>query len=103
MTCDRHRAVEDLVTTITDAVTARGRAVQPYRNEMEHELVREAAALAARFLSSPTRSFDRPGAVHVVMPGWTGDPVLAELSSASARQALDATRRPPLVADQMQQ
>jgi hypothetical protein len=90
MTCDRHQALEDLVTAITDALNARGRAIQAYRDEVERDLVWEAAALAARFLGRPTRTFDKPGALHVVVTGWTYDPVQAELEVARIRRVLDA-------------
>jgi hypothetical protein len=85
MTCD----LEDLVAAITDALIARGRAVQPFRSDLECELVREAAALAARLLGRPTRTVERPDGFHVTMPGWTNAPASAGLGSALARQALD--------------
>lgn len=77
MTCERHAVLQDLVDLITDALNARGRAIQPYRNELDRELLLEAAALATRYLGQPTRTFDRPNALHIVMPGaggrWSGE------------------------------
>jgi hypothetical protein len=90
MTCDRHQALEDRVTTITDALNTRGRAIQAHRDDLERDLVREAAAIAARFLGHPTRTFDKSGALHMIVTGWTYDPVQAELEDARIRRVLDA-------------
>lgn len=69
MTCEHHESLEDLIAMISSSLAARGRAVLPYRNDLERELLREATALAARLLARPTHAFDRPDGFHVTMPG----------------------------------
>lgn len=86
MTCNRHRAVEDLVTVITDALHARGRAIQSYRGDLEREPVHEAAALAARFIG-------RPRPARTAVASANGAPAVIDLNGTLRLARDDADAR----------
>jgi hypothetical protein len=66
----RNTSLEDLVTRFLDALNTTGHVTQSYHDEVEHNLLRIAAAKAARSLGRPTRSYDRPGRIHLSVTDW---------------------------------
>lgn len=65
-----HRRVDDLAGSLIDALNTTGHVTQSYRNEIEHNLLRIAVAKAVRLVGRPTRSFDRPGRIHLLITDW---------------------------------
>jgi hypothetical protein len=62
--------IDDLVSRLIDALNTRGQVTSTYRNELERDLLRIAAARAARSLGRPTRCFDRPDRIHLRVTDW---------------------------------
>jgi hypothetical protein len=75
VSCDRHEAIDELAAALTDALNSRGEVTQSYRDDIERDLVWQAAAQAKRSLGRPTRTFDKPGRIHLLVTNWGNNPL----------------------------
>jgi hypothetical protein len=65
-----HHVLDEIIGRLTDALNTTGQITQSYRDEVERELLRLAAAKATRCLGRPTRVFERPGSFHLLVTDW---------------------------------
>jgi hypothetical protein len=81
--------LDDLIGRLTDALNTTGRVSQSYRDEVERDLLRLAAAKATRCLGRPTRVFERPGSFHLLVTDWGSSLPQAPFDGARIRHVLD--------------
>jgi hypothetical protein len=88
VSCNRHQALDDLVAAFTNALNTTGQVTHSYLNNLERDLVRQAATQATRSLGRPTRTFEKPGMIHLLVTNWGNDLPGKPLENARIRRIL---------------
>lgn len=88
MSCNRHQSLDDLAAAFTNALNTTGQATHSYLNNIERDLIRQAAAQATRSLGRPTRTFDKPGMIHLLVTNWGNDLPETPLENTRIRRIL---------------